>query len=58
MDKTLSLNDWLIDNSVAVAAKAMIISPQAVYKMIESGRDVRVSTIKGKFKFTEIKELN
>lgn len=54
----ISINDWLIDNTLQLAADTMCISRQAVYKMIENGRDVRVVEVDGKIKFIEIKELS
>lgn len=54
----ISINDWLIDNTLQLAANTMGISRQAVYKMIENGRDVRIIEVDGKIKFIEIKELS
>lgn len=54
----ISINDWLIDNTLQLAADTMKVSRQAVYKMIENGRDVRIIEVDGKIKFIEIKELS
>lgn len=54
----IDINEWLIDNTRLKAALLMGISPQAVYKMIESGRNIRVVEEEFGTVFYEIKELN
>ena len=56
--KRISLNDWIMDHSRAKAARIMGISAQAVYKMIEAGRNVSVEKRQGEWVFIETKELN
>ena len=54
----ISINDWLIDNTLQLAANTMNVSRQAVYKMVENGRNIRIIEVDGKIKFIEIKELS
>lgn len=53
-----TLKDWLIEHSAKEASEEMGISLAAVYKMIKSGRNVRVIARDYDFLFIEIKELN
>lgn len=54
----IEINDWLIDNTVAEAARLMGMSRTAVYNMINKKRDIRVYKRDGEWVFIEIKELN
>ena len=54
----VDINEWLIDGTVLEAALLMGVSPQAVYKMIESNRNIRVVEEEFGTVFYEIKELN
>ena len=54
----VSIADWLTRHSIAEAAENMRVSTQAVYRMIESDRNIRVIARDYDYLFIEIKELN